>query len=170
LSAPEKSAPENNWLVALGFGANLGDPPASIRRAVEFLRARGVAFVAVSSFYATKPWGVEDQPDFVNACALARTSLAPRALLALTQATERALGRTPERRWGPRLIDIDILLYEGLGWRDEVLVLPHPEMARRAFVLQPLAEIAPDMLVDGVAVYQLSQKFGSEGVKRMTSF
>jgi 2-amino-4-hydroxy-6-hydroxymethyldihydropteridine diphosphokinase len=162
-------APEANWTVALGFGANLGDPPASIRGAIALLRAGGLEFTAVSSLYATKPWGVADQPDFVNACALARTSLAPLGLLALTQETERALGRTPGRRWGPRMIDIDILLYEGLDWRDENLVLPHPEMTRRAFVLQPLAEIAPDMLVNGARVYQLSQKFAADDVRRLTS-
>ena len=158
------------YLVALGFGANIGDPQANIRRAVAFLRTSGLDFVAISSLYATKPWGVEDQPDFVNACALARTDLAPRDLLALTQGAERALGRTPGLRWGPRLIDIDILFYEGLDWNDERLVLPHPEMARRAFVLQPLAEIAPDMRVKETTIYQLSQKCRSEEVKRLTAF
>jgi 2-amino-4-hydroxy-6-hydroxymethyldihydropteridine diphosphokinase len=164
------SAAETIHLVALGFGANLGDPQANIRAAVDFLRARGLDFVALSSLYATKPWGVEDQPDFVNACALARTRLGPRDLLALTQETERALGRTPGLRWGPRLIDIDILCYEGLDWRDDTLVLPHPEMTRRAFVLHPLAEIAPDLHVNGVTIDQLSQKSCSDEVKRLTAF
>jgi 2-amino-4-hydroxy-6-hydroxymethyldihydropteridine diphosphokinase len=154
----------------LGFGANLGDPQANIRRAVDLLRAGGLDFVAVSSLYATKPWGVEDQPDFVNACALARTDLAPPALLALTQGAERTVGRKPERRWGPRLIDIDILFYQGLDWRDENLILPHPEMTRRAFVLHPLAEIAPEMIVEGKTIYQLSQKFGSDEVTILTAF
>ncbi|MBB4197821.1 2-amino-4-hydroxy-6-hydroxymethyldihydropteridine diphosphokinase [Rhodoblastus sphagnicola] len=158
------------YLVALGFGANLGDAQANIRRAVEFLRKRGVDFVALSSLYATKPWGVEDQPDFVNACALARTDLAPRDLLALTQTAERALGRTPGLRWGPRMIDIDILFYQGLDWRDDKLVLPHPEITRRAFVLHPLAEIAPDMIVFGAPIHQLSRKFGSDEVKILTPF
>jgi len=162
--------PETSYLVALGFGANLGDAAGALRRAVALLRERGLDFVAISSLYATKPWGVEDQPDFVNACALARTSLAPRELLALTQGAERALGRTPGRRWGPRAIDIDILFYEGLDWRDDFLVLPHPEMTRRAFVLHPLAEIAPDLIVEGVPIHQLSQKFGSDEVKKMTPF
>jgi 2-amino-4-hydroxy-6-hydroxymethyldihydropteridine diphosphokinase len=164
------SAPEQKHLVALGFGANLGDAQGNIRRAVELLRARGLDFVAVSSLYATKPWGVEDQPDFVNACALARTELAPPDLLALTQGVERALGRTPGLRWGPRLIDIDILLFQGLEWRVAALVLPHPEMTRRAFVLHPLAEIAPDMHVAETTVYQLAQKFRSPEVKRLTAF
>ncbi|MCW2283318.1 2-amino-4-hydroxy-6-hydroxymethyldihydropteridine diphosphokinase [Rhodoblastus acidophilus] len=162
------SAPEN--FVALAFGANLGDAQGNIRRAVAFLAARGVDFERVSSLYATKPWGVEDQPDFVNACAVARTALAPRALLALTQEAERALGRTPGLRWGPRVIDIDILLYEDVVWADENLVLPHPEMTRRAFVLQPLAEIAPDLRVNDATVYQLAQKFRSEDVQRLTAF
>ncbi|MCW2275774.1 2-amino-4-hydroxy-6-hydroxymethyldihydropteridine diphosphokinase [Rhodoblastus acidophilus] len=158
------------YLVALGFGANLGDSAGNIRRAVAFLGARGVVFEKISSLYSTKPWGVEDQPDFVNACAVARTDLAPRALLALTQEAERALGRTPGLRWGPRVIDIDILLYEGIDFSDEKLVLPHPEMSRRAFVLHPLAEIAPDLRVKGSTIYQLCQKCRSEEVKRLTSF
>jgi len=164
------SAPEKKYLVALGFGANLGDPQANIRRAVAFLAARGVDFLKVSSLYATKPWGVADQPDFVNACAVARTDLAPRDLLALTQQGERALGRTPGLRWGPRLIDIDLLLYQGLDWSDPDLVLPHPEMARRAFVLRPLAEIAPDLRIGETTIDRLAQKFMSEDIKKLTPF
>jgi len=160
----------HKYLVALGFGANLGDAQANIRRAVALLRASGLEFVGISSLYATKPWGVEDQPDFVNACALARTGRAPRELLQLTQDTERALGRTPGLRWGPRLIDIDILFYEGLDWHDEKLVLPHPELTRRAFVLQPLDEIAPDMRVKESTIHQLSKNHRSEDVKKLTPF
>jgi 2-amino-4-hydroxy-6-hydroxymethyldihydropteridine diphosphokinase len=163
------SEAEKPYLAALGFGANLGDPAANIRRAVDLLRSDGLDFVAISSLYATKPWGVEDQPDFVNACALARTDLAPRALLALTQGVERALGRRPGLRWGPRLIDIDILFYEGRAWRDEKLILPHPEMTRRAFVMHPLAEIAPDLIVDGETIYLLSLKFPSDDVRKLTA-
>ncbi len=164
------AALERKYLVGLALGANLGDAPASLRRAVALLRGAGLDFVALSSLYATKPWGVLDQPDFVNACALARTDLAPPELLDLTQATERDMGRKPGKRWGPRLIDIDILFYRDLAWQDERLTLPHPEMARRAFVIQPLAEIAPDMLVNGQPIYLLSQKFGSDNVKKLTAF
>lgn len=164
------AAPQRKYSVGLGLGANLGDAPANLRRAVDLLRAEGLDFVALSSLYATRPWGVLDQPDFVNACALARTDLAPPDLLELTQETERALGRTAGRRWGPRLIDIDILFYEGLDWRDARLTLPHPEMARRAFVLQPLAEIVPEMIVGGETIHQLSQKCGSDEVKKITAF
>jgi 2-amino-4-hydroxy-6-hydroxymethyldihydropteridine diphosphokinase len=163
------SAPETFW-VALGFGANLGDAFQNIRRAVACLRAKNVAFVALSSLYATKPWGVEDQPDFINACAVARTSLKPRELLAVTQDVERALGRAPGLRWGPRVIDIDILLYENLDWRDENLVLPHPQMTRRAFVLHPLDEIAPHLLVNGKTIHQLAQEVSGDEVKKLTAF
>ncbi len=170
------AAPPSKYSVGLGLGANLGDAADNLRRAVNLLRAKGLEFVALSSLYATRPWGVLDQPDFLNACALARTDLAPLDLLELTQETERALGRTAGRRWGPRLIDIDILFYasltscEILNWRDSRLTLPHPEMTRRAFVLQPLAEIIPGMIVERETIYQLSLKLGADGVKKITAF
>ncbi len=133
MSAPEPAKLERR--IGLGLGANLGDPPANLRRALALLREGGLAFDALSSLYATKPWGVTDQPDFVNACALARTTLEPLDLLDLVKATERAMGRVETRRWGPRIIDIDLLFYDDLSWRDERLTLPHPGVLERAFVL-----------------------------------
>jgi 2-amino-4-hydroxy-6-hydroxymethyldihydropteridine diphosphokinase len=168
LTAPDANTGET--LVALGLGANLGDPAANLRRAVELLAQAGLHFEALSSLYRTKPWGVTDQPDFVNACALARTTLAPLALLDLIQQTEKALGRRRTRRWGPRAIDIDLLFHGDAHWRDERLILPHPGLLERAFVLLPLAEIAPDFIVGGVRLAEAAEKIDPTGVVRLTAF
>jgi 2-amino-4-hydroxy-6-hydroxymethyldihydropteridine diphosphokinase len=156
--------------VGLGLGANLGDPAANLRRAVDSLRAAGLEFEAISSLYRTRPWGVTDQPDFVNACALARTALEPLALLDLTQATEQAMGRRPSLRWGPRPIDIDLLFYEDAIWRDTRLTLPHEGLLERAFVLLPLAEIAPDLSIHGVRIADAAKKIDRSGVVRLGAF
>ena len=138
---------------ALAFGSNLGDSRAMIGRAIAVLDAMsGVSVTRVSSLYSTPPWGVEDQPDFVNACALVETALSPEDLLAACKDLERALGRAPAVRWGPRLIDIDLLWMAGEVRDSERLTLPHPRMTERAFVLVPLAEIAPDLEIGGKAV------------------
>ncbi|MGO8738501.1 2-amino-4-hydroxy-6-hydroxymethyldihydropteridine diphosphokinase [Rhodoblastus sp.] len=172
MSAPEFSRQETRQesRIGLGLGANLGDPEENLRRAVAALRDAGVAFDALSSLYATPPWGVTDQPDFVNACALARTSLAPLDLLDLLKATERALGREETRRWGPRIIDIDLLFYDDLNWRDESLVLPHPGLLQRAFVLVPLAEIAPDLRIGGARLAEAARRVDAGGIRRLTRF
>jgi len=156
--------------VGLGLGANLGDPAANLRRAVALLREAGLDIEAVSSLYRTKPWGVTDQPDFVNACALARTALEPLALLDLVQATERAMGRRPTRRWGPRPIDIDLLFIEDAPWRDRRLTLPHEGLMQRAFVLLPLAEIAPDLVVGGARVADAAEAIDRSGIVRIGAF
>jgi 2-amino-4-hydroxy-6-hydroxymethyldihydropteridine diphosphokinase len=156
--------------IGLGLGANLGDPAENLRRAVAALRDAGVVFDALSSLYATPPWGVTDQPDFVNACALARTRLAPLDLLDLLKAIERALGREETRRWGPRIIDIDLLFYDDLVWRDDRLVLPHPGLLERAFVVIPLAEIAPALRVDGLRLADAARRADRSGIRRLSSF
>lgn len=138
---------------ALAFGSNLGDSTAMIRRALDTLGAmEQIVVTRRSSLYATPPWGIEDQPDFVNACALIETTFEPLELLAACKDLEVALGRVPGERWGPRLIDIDVLWMEGLRLESERLTLPHPRMTERAFVLVPLAEIAPALDVGGKAV------------------
>ena len=135
---------------ALAFGSNLGDSAGMIGRAIAALDAMvDVSVTARSSLYATPPWGVEDQPDFVNACALVETVLAPLDLLTACKDLEVALGRVPGARWGPRLIDIDVLWMDGVSLESERLTLPHPRMRERAFVLVPLAEIAPELVVGG---------------------
>jgi 2-amino-4-hydroxy-6-hydroxymethyldihydropteridine diphosphokinase len=150
--------------VLLGFGGNLGDPVAAIETALARLDASGVAILARSAFYRTPPWGPVAQPDFINLCALAETALRPRALLALTQATEREFGREPGPRWGPRALDIDILDYGGIRVEEPDLVLPHPRLFQRAFVLVPLAEVAPERILAGRAVRDWAAEVDRAGV------
>lgn len=136
----------------LALGGNLGDVRATFDRAIALLCAdSAVRLVARSSDYRTPPWGVTDQPAFINAAIVVATSLDPHALLVRAQNVERTLGRdrTGERRWGPRPIDIDILAYDDAVLREADLTLPHPHLFERAFVLLPLAEIAADRVVAG---------------------
>jgi 2-amino-4-hydroxy-6-hydroxymethyldihydropteridine diphosphokinase len=136
----------------LALGGNFGDVRATFERAIAMLCDDGsVRLLRRSSDYRTPPWGVADQPAFINAVIIVATSLDPRALLARAQAVERALGRNRanEPRWGPRPIDIDILAYDDVALREPDLTLPHPRLFERAFVLVPLAEIASDQVVAG---------------------
>jgi 2-amino-4-hydroxy-6-hydroxymethyldihydropteridine diphosphokinase len=126
----------------LGLGANLGDPVATLNEAKVRLGDIGEV-TAASSLYRTPPWGVLDQPPFVNAALALETALDPDALLAALKALERNLGREASVRWGPRAIDVDILDYDGVRRDDPALTIPHPRLFERAFVLVPLAEIAP---------------------------
>ena len=130
-----------------------------MRKALRALGAEPeIALLAVSRLYRTAPWGKTDQDWFVNACALALTSLAPQRLLQRLKALEVELGRAPTERWGPRVIDIDILAYDDLSLAQDGLTLPHPEMFNRAFVLIPLAEIAPDLVVGGRRVGEAAER------------
>ncbi|RBP14077.1 2-amino-4-hydroxy-6-hydroxymethyldihydropteridine diphosphokinase [Roseiarcus fermentans] len=160
------SKPPDPVEVALGLGGNVGDPVGSIRAAIDALGSRDVvAIAAVSSLWRTAPWGGVPQPDYANACAIGTTRLAPLALLDAVKAIERDLGRVDTVRWGPRVIDIDILFYGDAAHADERLVLPHRELMRRAFVLVPLAEIAPDRTVAGVRIADAARAIGREGVR-----
>ena len=127
---------------AIGLGANLGDPIATLRAARAELAGLG-RVVASSSLYRTPAWGVTDQPAFVNAAVLVDTALDPFALLAALKGIEARLGRVPSARWGPRAIDLDILAIEGVALDDPVLCVPHARLRERAFALVPLAEIDP---------------------------
>ncbi len=127
-------------LATIGIGANIGDAAGTVERAIDALHEIG-PIIARSSLYRSEPWGKRDQPDFTNAVARIETSLPPRALLAALQAIESRLGRIPGERWGPRAIDLDILLYDDIGFEDEHLRIPHRLLFERAFVLVPLAEI-----------------------------
>jgi 2-amino-4-hydroxy-6-hydroxymethyldihydropteridine diphosphokinase len=129
----------------LSLGTNVGDREQNLERAL--LALQGVGTVTdVSPVYETKAWGITDQPDFLNLCAAATTNLTPRPLLTALKIIERELGREPGLHWGPRLIDIDILFYNDLVYQDDHLTIPHPLLADRAFVLAPLADIAPDLV------------------------
>ncbi|MFT4197558.1 MAG: 2-amino-4-hydroxy-6-hydroxymethyldihydropteridine diphosphokinase [Pseudoxanthomonas sp.] len=136
----------------VGLGANLGDAPATLRRALaELDRLPGTRVLAASRLYRTPAWGVTDQPDFVNAAALLDTALAPRPLLDALLAIERGHGRdrARETHWGPRTLDLDLLLYADAVLDEPGLQLPHPRLHERAFALLPLAEVAPEMAVPG---------------------
>lgn len=128
----------------IGLGSNLGDPPAQIRVALEALERFGTV-TARSSLYATPPVG-PPQPSYVNAAATLETELAPEALLAMLKRLESELGRVQSPRWGPRFIDLDLLLYDDRILQSTLLTLPHPELHRRGFVLVPLVEIAGNAL------------------------
>lgn len=129
----------------IALGSNLGDKEKNLRRALLLLTQQGVEVVRVSSFLSTEPYGVTDQPQFLNSVACVRTSLAPLALLDVLLATELAMGRVRLRHWGERNIDLDLLLYEDVVLDTLRLRLPHPDMQNRDFVLLPLAEIAPEL-------------------------
>jgi 2-amino-4-hydroxy-6-hydroxymethyldihydropteridine diphosphokinase len=124
---------------------------------------------AVSSLYRTPPWGKLDQPDFLNAAAAVETALSPRALLDLCLDVERRLKRVREERWGPRLIDIDILVFGDRVIHETGLEVPHPRMLERAFVLAPLAEIAPGLSVGGRSVSERLVAVDISGIERLPS-
>jgi 2-amino-4-hydroxy-6-hydroxymethyldihydropteridine diphosphokinase len=153
--------------IGLGLGSNIGDKPGNIRRALALLEARkAVEITAVSSIYRTAPWGYLDQDAFANACALARTRLAPAALLAEAKAVEAEMGREKTIRWGPRLIDIDILFYGDLPLAAPDLILPHKELFNRAFVLMPLAEIAPELHIGGRSISEAAVALNDGSVRK----
>lgn len=153
--------------VLLGLGGNLGDPAAAIEAAVGQLRQGGVTVAARSALYRTAPHGVTDQPDFVNAALSGRTSLDPHALLRLCLGIEAGLGRVRRERWGPRSLDIDLLAYDDLVLRAPDLVLPHPRLTERAFVLVPLLDVAPDRLIAGRPVRDWAAEVDRSGVRRI---
>jgi len=133
----------------VGLGANLGDRGGTIRRAVELLDER-VGVVAVSSVRETEPWGYADQPSFLNAAAAVETDLGARELLAALLEIERELGRTRDgARYGPRAIDLDLLLFGDETIDEPRLTVPHPRLHERRFALEPLAELDPALIVPG---------------------
>lgn len=135
----------------LGLGSNLGDRAQNLQRAVDLLNAEaGIRVVGASSVWETDPVGGPSQPDYLNAAVAVETDLAPLDLLLACQRAEAALGRVRDVRWGPRTIDVDVLLIDALAVDDPALTVPHPRMTERAFVLLPLLELDPDAsLPDG---------------------
>ncbi|HZS64536.1 MAG TPA: 2-amino-4-hydroxy-6-hydroxymethyldihydropteridine diphosphokinase [Xanthobacteraceae bacterium] len=154
----------------LALGGNVGDARTNLDRAVALLCAdEGVRLRARSSDYRTPPWGDTAQPPFVNLCIAVETRLTPQALLNRAQEIERRLGRDRrrERRWGPRTVDIDILAYDDLSLDQPGLTLPHPRLFERAFVLVPLAEIAPDRVIAGRRIGDAARDIDSSGIERL---
>ncbi|MGH2349886.1 MAG: 2-amino-4-hydroxy-6-hydroxymethyldihydropteridine diphosphokinase [bacterium] len=153
----------------LSLGSNLADRRAILDDALTRLEAPGrISVIRRSSLYETAPVGKTDQPAFLNLVAEVETSLAPDALLDILQDAEQAFGRTRTVRWGPRTLDIDILLYGDTLIRTERLVVPHPEMTRRRFVIEPLVEIAPDLVLpDGRPVRGVLETVLDQDVRRV---
>lgn len=136
-------------MILIGLGSNLGDRKNNILTAIQKIgQGEDISIDRISSLYETKPVGVTNQPDFINGAICISTNLSPRALLAVCLRVECEMGRIRDERWGPRNIDIDILVYHDLITQDEVLQIPHPRLCERAFVLIPLEEIARDIKVD----------------------
>lgn len=152
----------------VALGANLGDPAAKITEAFKRLAALpGCRLIARSGLWRSAPFGPVAQPEFVNAAAGLLTTLEPRALLEALQALERSLGRaTPVVRWGPRVIDLDLLLLGDERLEEPALTLPHPGLHERNFVLYPLAEFAPDLWIPGHGrVRRLAAEVGAAGLR-----
>ena len=145
---PMQQSPSQLYTVYIALGANLGDRGASLRNAVEQLRD-AMAVERLSSVYETEPAYLLDQPRFLNMALRGHTALDPHALLVFLKRIERDMGRTAGPRYGPRAIDLDILLYDSLALATADLTIPHPRMAERPFVLAPLAEIAPELVPPG---------------------
>lgn len=130
----------------IALGSNLGDRKKNLTTALfHLVREPRIILEKLSSFIETKPYGVTDQPDFLNGSCRIWTDFPPRQLLTVLQSIEDKMGRVRTRRWGERIIDLDILLYDDITVNEPDLVIPHPDMKNRAFVLEPLKEIAPDL-------------------------
>lgn len=153
----------------VGLGSNLGDPLRTVRRALEDLDALpGTRCVARSHLYGSAPVGKLDQPDFVNAAAKLHTTLAPQALLAALLGTEAKHGRVRGERNGPRTLDLDLLLYDDVVCASDTLVLPHPRLHERAFVLLPLVDIEPQLNIPGKgALAGLARAVGDQRISRL---
>lgn len=149
----------------LGLGSNLGDKEDYLRKAVNLLAAHeGIQVCNISSIYATAPIGYTEQPEFLNIVLQVQTSLQPEDLLTVCRSVEQQLKRVRDVRWGPRTIDIDILLYENSQVHTPELTIPHPLMLQRLFVLLPLTEVAPDLRFQGIKINKYISKIQDQHV------
>lgn len=156
--------------VLIALGGNVGDVRTTFRKAIVHICGMAqAAVIARSSDYTTPPWGDENQDPFINACVEIETDLDPHALLFVMQKVEQRLGRTREkaRRWGPRTLDLDMIAYDDVSMQRPDLILPHPRLFERAFVLVPLAEIAPDRVISGIRVGDGLASVSTQGIERL---
>ncbi len=164
-SEQTKQMPKN---VLLGLGGNVGDVRDHLYNSLKFLMASGdVQVIRVSPIYETPPWGLEDQPVFLNICVEIKTGLKPESLLRLCHRAEHSLKRRRTVKWGPRTIDIDILLIGEETIKLADLTVPHPRITERAFVLVPLADIAPEWKLEGQSIAFWRQQCDDSGVKKV---
>jgi 2-amino-4-hydroxy-6-hydroxymethyldihydropteridine diphosphokinase len=157
-----------NAIIALG--GNVGDVRATFAKAIAHICGMAqAALLARSSDYMTPPWSEENQPRFINACIEIETSLDPHALLFTLHRIEQTFGRdrAKEKRWGPRTLDLDLIAYDDVKLAKPELTLPHPRLFERAFVLVPLAEIAPDRVIAGQRIKEALAKVSTDGIERL---
>ena len=160
-------------LAYIGFGSNIGDRLKHIQNAIDALsKTEGITLQEISSIYKTDPIGYEAQAEFLNGVAAIQTSLSPLSLLQTLKDIETVIGRQHRIRWGPREIDLDILIYGNLCVQTEKLVIPHPEMHLRRFVLVPLAEIAPNLVhpIFQETIHTLLERLGDDKSVIRTTF
>ncbi len=156
--------------VLIALGGNVGDVRATFEKAIASICGMSqAALLARSSDYATPPWADEQQPRFINACIEIETSLDPHALLFTLQKVEKKFGRdrASEIRWGPRTLDLDLIAYDDVSIQKPELTLPHPRLFERAFVLVPLAEIAPERVIAGRSIAVALSKLSTAGIERL---
>jgi len=154
----------------IALGGNVGDTRETLASAIKaFCDGVGVRLLARSSDYRTPPWGVAEQPPFINCAIVAETTLPPLDLLGRAQAIERQFGRdrVKEQRWGPRTLDIDLIAYDGVTLDTPELTLPHPRALERAFVLMPLAEIAPQRSIKGTRIADALAQVDRTGIEKL---
>lgn len=160
---------KNSECILISFGSNLGDRSANISQAISELEHKGIKFLKCSSLYETEPVGYEDQPDFYNAVCRIETELPPLSLLKTVKMAEKRVGRRKRFRWGPREIDIDILIYNDIIIKTDILCVPHREIANRFFIVKMMEEINPDIFIPGenLTVSSLIGKFTKKTVMKM---
>lgn len=167
----ENHSKRNSYEAYISVGSNLGDRIANCRNAIDIVSSGSMDVIVsdVSSFYETEPWGNTEQGFFVNAVFKVATTLSPAELLAFLKSIESRMERTTSGKWGPRVIDLDIIFYGNVTMSGEALTIPHPHAHERAFVLTPLSEIAPDYVhpVLGKSISELVNQIGSAGIRKI---
>ncbi|MZQ75318.1 MAG: 2-amino-4-hydroxy-6-hydroxymethyldihydropteridine diphosphokinase [Peptoclostridium sp.] len=152
--------------VYISLGSNMGDRLSNLREAAGMVASlERTCLIAESSIYETEPWGLKEQDSFLNMCIKIETELMPKELLRKLQEIELNLGRKRLIKWGPRTIDLDILIYDDLNTDDEELILPHPRLTVRAFVLMPLLDVSGDIVINGRRLSEWLGDISDQGIK-----